>query len=180
MNPDIKTTVVGSYPLPAWLAAMPSATALRDAVMVVMKTQELAGIDVIADGELSRFDVNHPDTNGMIDYFVRPLENVRSTLSVSELEAFRQQAGMGFRSKPAGVVIGPIGEGTLNLRADFDSVKSLTSRPLKFTLTSPYMLAKTLLDTHYRDRQALTMAIADVLRKQLQHIDAAVVQVDEA
>src|SRR5712671_2987364 len=68
---SIKTTVVGSYPVPAWLAAMPSRSALRDAVMVVMKTQELAGIDVIADGELSRFDVNHPETNGMIDYFIR-------------------------------------------------------------------------------------------------------------
>ena len=64
----IRTSVVGSYPVPAWLAAMPSAPNLRDAMMAVLKTQELAGIDVISDGELSRFDVNHPETNGMIDY----------------------------------------------------------------------------------------------------------------
>jgi 5-methyltetrahydropteroyltriglutamate--homocysteine methyltransferase len=37
---------------------------LRDAIMVVTKTQELAGLDVISDGELSRFDVNHPETAG--------------------------------------------------------------------------------------------------------------------
>ena len=42
------------------------------------------------------------------------------------------------------------------------------------------MLGKTLLDCQYHDRKALTMAIADVLRKQLEGIDAAVVQVDEA
>jgi 5-methyltetrahydropteroyltriglutamate--homocysteine methyltransferase len=76
--PSIRTTVVGSYPVPAWLAAMPAAGNLRDAVLVVLKTQELAGIDVVTDGELSRFDVNHPETNGMIDAFVRPLAGVRT------------------------------------------------------------------------------------------------------
>ncbi len=61
MTHQIKTTVVGSYPIPMWLGAMPSTPALRDAILVVMKTQELAGIDVISDGELSRFDPNHPE-----------------------------------------------------------------------------------------------------------------------
>ena len=42
------------------------------------------------------------------------------------------------------------------------------------------MLTKMLLDTHYRDKAALCMAIADVLAEQVKHIDAAVVQVDEA
>ena len=41
--PSIKTTVVGSYPLPSWLAAYPSVPNLRDAILVVLKTQELAG-----------------------------------------------------------------------------------------------------------------------------------------
>lgn len=176
----IRTTVVGSYPVPAWLAAMPSRPALRDAMMVVLKTQELAGIDVIADGELSRFDVNHPDTNGMIDHFVRPLGGVRAALSSVERDQFRRQEGMGFRGQPAGVVEGPIDAGTLDLRGDFDSVSGLTRSPLKFTVTSPYMLAKTLLDRHYKDRRALVMALASVLRAQVEGIDAAVVQVDEA
>jgi 5-methyltetrahydropteroyltriglutamate--homocysteine methyltransferase len=176
----IRTTVVGSYPLPGWLAARPNAVHLRDAVLVVLKTQELAGIDVVTDGELSRFDVNHPDTNGMIDYFVRPLEGVRSALSRAEREAFRRQPGMGFRAQPAGVVHGRIGEGSLNLPAAYEMVKGLTDRPLKFTLTSPYMLAKTLLDSHYGDRRALLMDLAEALRAQVQAIDATVVQVDEA
>ena len=134
---SIKTTVVGSYPIPAWLAALPSTPALHDAVMVVMKTQELAGIDVISDGELSRFDVNHPETNGMIDYFVRPLGGVDARLSRAELAEFRSKAGMAFRAQPAGVVRGPITEGTLNLPAAWAFVKGLTTCPLKFTVTSP-------------------------------------------
>lgn len=179
MSP-IQTTVVGSYPVPSWLAAQPSAVNLRDAVLVVLKTQELAGLDVIADGELSRFDVSHPETNGMIDYFIRPMEGIHAELSRAELDEFRRQAHMGFRARPAGVVRGPLDEGRLNLQGDFDEVKGLTTSPLKFTVTSPYMLARTLLDLHYRDRRALTMALAEVLRKQVAGIDAAVLQVDEA
>jgi 5-methyltetrahydropteroyltriglutamate--homocysteine methyltransferase len=177
---DIKTTVVGSYPIPAWLAAFPNTVNLRDAILVVLKTQELAGIDVVVDGELSRFDVNHPETNGMIEYFIRPLDGIRTTLSRAELEEFRRQPGMGFRTQPAGVVQGAVGEGLLNLPAAYHFVKDLAARPLKFTVTSPYMLAKTLLDRHYRDRRELTMALAEVLRRQVQAIDAAVIQVDEA
>lgn len=177
---DIQTTVVGSYPMPVWLAAMPTRTNLHDAMLVVLKTQEIAGIDVIADGELSRFDPNHPETNGMIDYFTRRLSGINSALTRAEVEAFRAQAGMGFRTQPAGVVQGAVGEGTLDLPGDFAVVREMTDKPLKFTVTSPYMLAKTLLDRHYSDRRALVMGIAEALRAQVAHIDAAVVQVDEA
>jgi 5-methyltetrahydropteroyltriglutamate--homocysteine methyltransferase len=180
MTPQIQSTVVGSYPIPAWLAAFPSTGNLRDAILVVLKTQELAGIDVVTDGELSRFDVNHPETNGMIDYFVRPLEGFDAKLTRKELEEFRRQPGMEFRAQRAGVVRGPIGEGTLNLPTAYELVKGLTAKPLKFTVTSPYMLAKTVLNTHYADLRSLTMDLAEVLRKQVQAIDAAVIQVDEA
>lgn len=177
---EIKTTVVGSYPLPSWLSAYPSTPNLRDAILVVLKTQELAGLDVIADGELSRFNPNHPETNGMIDYFIGPMKNIQTQLSRKELAEFRKQAGMGFRAQPAGVVRGPIGEGTLNLPADWQMVKDLTKTPLKFTLTAPYMLAKTLVDEHYGDLPAMTMALAEALRAQVADIDATIVQVDEA
>ena len=69
----MKTTVVGSYPVPMWLRIFSTTESLRDAMMAVLKTQELAGIDLVADGELYRWDINHAETNGMIDYFVRPM-----------------------------------------------------------------------------------------------------------
>src|SRR5437764_1288353 len=134
-EPAIRTTVVGSYPIPSWLAVMPSTPTLRDALLVVLKTQELAGLDVISDGELSRFNVNHPETNGMIEYFLSPMAGISTTLSREELAAFRQKAGMSFRSRPAGVVRGTICEGTLDLPSAWQSVKGLTARPLKFTVT---------------------------------------------
>src|SRR5689334_22004177 len=117
--PRILTTVVGSYPVPDWLAASPSEQALIDATSVVFKIQELAGIDVVADGELYRFDVNHPDTNGMIDYFVRPLGGVRCQIGLADIDAFSRLGTMQFRAKPAGVVEGALTPGTLDLVSPF-------------------------------------------------------------
>jgi 5-methyltetrahydropteroyltriglutamate--homocysteine methyltransferase len=179
-NKMIKTTVVGSYPMPDWLAAHPSAQALTDATMVVLKTQELANIDVIADGELYRFDVNHPDTNGMIEYFAQPLGNVRTEITRSDVDAFIKQKGMGFRKRPAAVVEGAINEGSLDLVGAFHRIRSLTKSPLKFTATGPHMLSKTLLDYHYKDLPSLANALATVFAKQIAEIDAEVVQIDEA
>src|ERR1044071_4478125 len=81
--PQIKTTVVGSYPFPDWLGALPSEQAVIDATRVVLHTQEQAGIDLVCDGELYRFDVNHPETNGMIEYFVKPMAGARAPTSSS-------------------------------------------------------------------------------------------------
>ncbi len=179
-EPAIKTTVVGSYPIPDWLAAYPSTPNLIDAAKVILKTQELAGIDVLTDGELTRFDVSHPETNGMIEYFIRPMSGITSGVSRQVLAEFRARPGMAFRSAPGGIVKDWIEEGTLNLPAAWQMVRPLTDRALKFTVTSPYMLAKTLLNQHYDDLQAMTMDIAEVLRRQIAEIDAPVVQVDEA
>ena len=179
-KPEIKTKVVGSYPIPSWLAANPSAPALRDAILVVLKTQELAGIDLVSDGELSRFDVSHPETNGMIDYFIRPMGGISSALTREDLTQFAADQRMGFRAQPAGVVKGPITEGTLNLPNDWQLFRGLSSTDTMFTFTAPYMLARTLVDQQHGDIRALTMAIAEVLRKQVESIDAPVIQMDEA
>src|SRR5713101_9775477 len=131
--PGILTTVVGSYPVPDWLSALPSEQALLDATSVVFKVQELAGIDVVADGELYRFDVNHPDTNGMIDYFVRPMAGIRSQVGRADHDAFAQKTAMKFRRKAAGVVEGLLGEGSLNLLTDCTLAASVSGGPFKFT-----------------------------------------------
>jgi 5-methyltetrahydropteroyltriglutamate--homocysteine methyltransferase len=178
--PRILTTTVGSYPVPGWLAALPSEQSLLDATRVVFDLQRQAGIDLPTDGELYRFDVNHPDTNGMIDYFVRRLGGIRYESGRADTAAFRARAEMRFRSKPAGVVVGAITEGSLNLPEDCARARSVSGGPFKFTVTSPYMLARTLLDEHYRDFERLTLAIADALAAQAGGVDCACVQVDEA
>jgi len=178
--PPIRTTVVGSYPVPTWLRVFSTRESLRDAMLAVIKTQELAGIDVVADGELYRWDINHPETNGMIDYFLRPMDGIVPDLSLEQLHRWRSKPGQQFRSAPPGIVIGPIAGGRLNLERDYRLFRDLTNRPKKFTVTSPYMLAKTVADAHYESLEGLVLALAEVLREQVRAIDAEVVQVDEA
>jgi len=123
----------------------------------------LAGIDVVADGELYRFDVNHPDTNGMIEYFVRPLGGVRGQIGLADIDAFARMGEMKFRARPAAVVKSAISPGTLDLLSPFQRARGLTRSPLKFTVTGPHMLSRTLLDQHYQKTGELAMALARVL-----------------
>ncbi|MDT3677223.1 MAG: cobalamin-independent methionine synthase II family protein [Burkholderiaceae bacterium] len=178
--PRIATTVVGSYPVPQWLVSAPSEQALVDATRVVIGIQEQAGIDLVCDGELYRFDLNHPETNGMIEYFVRPLDGVSQRFSFDALVAWRADSGMKFRTRPPGVVVGPLGHGALDLPLACARAKALARKPFKFTLTGPHMLAKTLIDRHYANTAELAHALADVLAEQVAQLDADVVQVDEA
>jgi 5-methyltetrahydropteroyltriglutamate--homocysteine methyltransferase len=178
--PKIKTTVVGSYPVPDWLLALPSEQALVDATRVVIHTQEQAGVDLVCDGEFSRFDVNHPETNGMIEYFVQPMAGMRTAITFEELVTYRSQRGMGFRTRPPAVVDGAIGAGSLDLPHACARARRLTSRPFKFTLTGPHMLAKSVIDKHYRSLPDLAMAIGEALAEQVRNLDADVVQIDEA
>ena len=179
-TPQILTTTVGSYATLDWLMQSRGQQPLIDATSVVFATQRRAGIDLPTDGELYRFDADHPDTNGMIDYFLRHLGGITTAMSKSDFSEFGKKTEMAFRRKPAGVVKDSIHEGTLNLFEDCDRAAEVADGPFKFTLTSPYMLARTVLDARYGDLEALTLAIADVIAGQVSDLPCACVQVDEA
>jgi 5-methyltetrahydropteroyltriglutamate--homocysteine methyltransferase len=176
----IKTTCVGSYPLLSWLAGNTSRVVLRDAVMVVLKSQELAGIDLVTDGELLRFDPNNPETNGMVDYFISRMGGISKRFRASEGDRYRPDQASGYNLITPGAVTGAISEGTLNLPADYELARQLTQAPFKFTCTGPHMLARMLTNRFYKDPADLAMGIAQVLRGQLELIDAEAVQLDEA
>ena len=179
-KPRILTTTVGSYPVPDWLSALPSEQAVIDATRVIFDTQRAAGIDLPTDGELYRFDVNHPDTNGMIEYFVSPMGGCDSSIGRSDTEAFRAKQEMGFRAKPAAVVRSELNGGSLNLIEDCARAATVAGGDFKFTVTSPYMLSRTLLDLHYGNFEQLTLAVADVLAGQVRGCPCSCLQVDEA
>src|SRR5436190_14159982 len=143
-QPRIKTTVVGSYPFPDWLGALPSEQAVIDATRVVIHTQEQAGIDLVCDGELYRFDVNHPETNGMIEYFVKPMAGVRPGVKFEELVVYREQPATKFRTRPPAVVDGPVGPGTLDLPQACARGETLTYRPSEARPTRPITRAQIL------------------------------------
>ena len=133
-SPEIKTTVVGSYPVPQWLRVYPSEANLRDATLVVLKTQELAGLDVITDGELTRFNINRPASNGMEAYFTQQIGGIDQESSRTDIRNFQEHKDtLKLLPGPVGIVRDKVTEGTLNLKADWEKVKPLTHTPLKFT-----------------------------------------------
>ena len=64
----LRTTVIGSYPFPGWLlhasenldsfGSNDVAEAQDDAVTVAVSDQLSSGLDVVTDGEQTRFDFN--------------------------------------------------------------------------------------------------------------------------
>src|SRR5258706_7271133 len=108
------------------------------------------------------------------------MSGIGSDIAFSEWLDYSKGSAMRLRARPRGVVEGPVGAGTLNLSLACARAKRLAAKPLKFTLTGPHMLAKTLHDLHYRSAEKLAHAIADVLAAQVKHLDADVIQVDEA
>lgn len=180
MNSHIKTTTVGSYPVLPWMVGNPSRLVLRDAMMAVFKTQELAGLDLVTDGELMRFDASHPETNGMVDYFVSQMDGIRKQFSLADFDRQRVGRASGYRLLTAGIVVGKIGDGTLNLPRDAEFACALTRLPYKFTCTGPHMLSRLLTNCYYKDLPELAMDIARVLRRQLELVEVGTVQLDEA
>ena len=151
----IKTTTVGSYPVPDWLAALPSEQAVIDATRVVFGIQR-AGRHRPADGRRALPLRRQPPRHERDDRVFRPADG-RHRLDVgrSTVEEF---AGMPrWASGASRPVSSPAARrGPLNLLADCARAAAARRRPFKFTVTSPYMLARTLLDHHYGNFERLT------------------------
>lgn len=176
---ELLTTVVGSYPVPDWLKSHHDPGVLNDAIALVMRAHERAGIDVISDGEISRWDLRRGMVGGMVERFVLSLSGIEPVLSRVQREQFESRQETRYRRTAPGIVVDAIGEGSMDLTAEWRHLRSMTERSLKFTITSPYMLAKVVADEFYGDIGKLAMAFADILAKQVAAIDADVLQIDE-
>ena len=175
----MKTTVVGSYPVPEGLKEKSTEEALEQALQTVLDVQQRAGIDVISDGELSRWDLGRRSPGGMTERFVRRMAGIQADVSAEQRARYRERADVAYRQDPPGVVVGKVGAGSLDLSHEWERVRRLAAGPLKFTVTSPYMIGKLLLDEHYGELSELVLAVADVLAEQIREVEASVLQVDE-
>ena len=144
------TTIAGSLPKPAWLAApemlwapwrLPPdqlADGQRDAVLIALKEQETAGIDVVTDGEQGRQHFVHG--------FLEKLDGIDFTRRVTMgIRADRYKAEVP-------VVVGPVSRrGPVHLD-EVRWARAHTDRRLKFTVPGPMTIVDTLADEHYGDR----------------------------
>jgi 5-methyltetrahydropteroyltriglutamate--homocysteine methyltransferase len=174
------TTIAGSLPKPAWLAAPETLWApwrlqgealrqgQRDAVLVALKEQETAGIDIVTDGEQSRQHFVHGFLEGLhgIDFGKRVTIGIRADRYKAEVPTVT-----GPLSRPAPVHLDEV-----------RWARAHTDRTLKFTLPGPMTIVDTLADEHYRDRPRLAMEFARVLNEEARDLVAAgvdVLQFDE-
>jgi 5-methyltetrahydropteroyltriglutamate--homocysteine methyltransferase len=170
------TAVVGSYAMPAWLERAKNDYLLRRltrhdldemhdaAVKAAIKDQEVAGVDVVSDGELRR--------DNMIDYFVEKLSGV-------EVDHGSKKFYYDFYDA---VVRGPLPTAPLGLAADFRFLRRFTDRRAKISVTGPHSLVKRIRNEGYPGEEALALDIARIMNLELRELcraGATDIQIDE-
>ena len=149
-------------------------------MMAVLKTQELAGLDLLTDGELPRFDPSHPDANGMVDYFISRMDGIRNEFTIADVDRFQPDRAAGLPHADRRHGGGQDRARDAEPAEDHEFARGLTKMPLKFTCTGPHMLSRVFNNCFYKSVADLAMDIAAVLRAQLELVDADIVQLDEA
>jgi 5-methyltetrahydropteroyltriglutamate--homocysteine methyltransferase len=175
----LQTTIAGSLPKPAWLA-QPStlwapwllegdalAEGKHDAVRLVVRDQERAGIDIISDGEQTR--------RHFVTTFLEHLDGVD----------FQHKRTVRIRNRydaDVPVVVGAVARKQPVFVDDAKFLRSATARKVKYTLPGPMTMVDTLFDAHYRSREKLAWAFAEILNEEALAIEATgvdVIQFDE-
>src|SRR6267378_1797351 len=174
------TTIAGSLPKPVWLAkpkvlwapwnlaGAALAEGKRDAVLVALREQEAAGIDIVTDGEQSRQHFVHG--------FLEAIEGVDFTRRVTiGIRADRYKAEVP-------TVTGPLARRRSVHADEVAFARAHTTKKLKFTVPGPMTIVDTLADEHYRDRRRLAMEFARVINEEARELVARgldVLQLDE-
>ncbi len=179
----ILTSVVGSYPFPGWLelaATHPEAFGpddlaelQDDATTVAIMDQVRAGLDVITDGEQSRFDFNLS--------FYAYLDGIERDGAPDRRfgPPAHDQRG---RHRITGELAAPRGLGVV---AEYERLVRLAppGPRLKATIPGPYTLAGRIVPGgDYPDRYAVTEALLPMVQRELEALVAAgceIVTVDE-
>src|SRR6266699_2055693 len=175
----LATTVVGSYSVPEWLGHLKtdyyqrriSAQHLNEihdvAIKAALKDQELAGVDIVSDGELRR--------DNDIDYLLTRIPGVviPDRSKTDYYDYYDAEVGAPL---PEAAMVRP------GLAADFAFTREQTSRPIKFSFTGPFSLSRRIRDTGYADPAGLVRALARRLNGQARELAAAgagLLQIDE-
>jgi 5-methyltetrahydropteroyltriglutamate--homocysteine methyltransferase len=179
MSKLLQTTIAGSLPKPDWLAEPGQlwapwllegealAEGKRDAVRLALRDQERAGIDIVTDGEQTR--------RHFVTTFIEGLDGVdfehRKTVRIRN----RYDADVP-------MVVGPVARRHPIYVEDARFLRGETDRRVKYTLPGPMTMVDTLFDAHYRSREKLAWAFAEILNEEARAIEAAgidVIQFDE-
>ena len=173
------TTVIGSMPKPKWLVQDDNIRLWRvggraleegkdDAARISIRDQEIAGIDIITDGEQRRMHY--------ISRFISTLSGIDSK------QSNMADVGKDTVDKASPIVVGDVSRRYAHAIEDLHFLKSHTDRRVKITLPGPMTAMRPLEDRHYGREADLAMALAGALREEILDLQASgcdVIQLDE-
>ena len=139
----------------------------RDAVRLVLRDQEAAGIDIVTDGEQTR--------RHFVTTFIEALDGVDFVNKKTVRIRNRYDADVP-------MVVGPVARKHAVFVDDAKFLRAQTAKRLKFTLPGPMTMVDTLFDAHYKSREKLAREFAAILNQEARELAAAgvdVIQFDE-
>ncbi len=189
MLPILPTTVVGSYPQPAWLVdhealrgrVVPQvrapeiwrvpephlAEAQDDATVLAIRDMERAGIDIVTDGEIRRESYSNR--------FATALEGM-------DIDNPGQVVARGGRVTEVPRIVGKIRRSRPVERRDMEFLRRRTRRVAKMTLPGPFTMSQQAKNEFYRDTEELVLDLAAAVNEEARDLVAAgadIIQLDE-
>src|SRR5579859_2454973 len=189
MLPLLPTTVVGSYPQPEWLidrarlgSRLPPRIRARelwrideefleqaqdDATLLAIRDMELAGVDIVSDGEMRRESYSNR--------FATALEGV-------DLDNPGVAIDRTGHENPVPRVVGPVRRTRPVEVGDVEFLRANTDRPIKITLPGPFTMAQQAQNDYYEDEAELALDYAAAVNAEARDLKAAgadIVQIDE-
>ncbi len=179
----LRTSVIGSYPLPGWLEFASQnldrfgpddrAELQDDAVVAALHDQLAAGLDVITDGEQTRFDFNLSFYGYIQGIDLEPAPPRRFGPPAHDQRG--KHAVIAPLTAPRG--LGAVEEFQRLQRLAAPLIGNAASAPtLKASVPGPYTLSGRLLPNPalgYADRWSLTEALLPIIRRELENLVAA-------
>jgi 5-methyltetrahydropteroyltriglutamate--homocysteine methyltransferase len=196
----LPTTITGSLPRPSWytenlgtrhfLEAMVTRRfreQYEDALACYLRDQELAGLDIVTDGDC-RFD----DDVGGQSWTSYPPNHMTGFDRSNPRPTPAGRGGVWFprghilhdylESRVMPVVTGPISRGDLQYTAMWKAAQRFTEKPVKWGAVSAEIVAFAVQDKHYKSVPDRMFAIADALNEEYHELADAgcpVIQIEE-
>lgn len=187
--PLLPTTIVGSYPQPDWLidrgrlkSRLPPRVraadlwnmqgalleeAQNDATIIALRDQELAGIDILGDGEMRR------------ESYSNRLANALSGIDIDNPGTAMDRTGA---VNPVPRVSGKIRRLSPIEAQDVALLRRYTDKPVKITIPGPFTMTQQAQNDFYDSDEALAMDYAEAVNGEIRDLFAAgvdIVQLDE-
>jgi len=195
----LPTTITGSLPRPSWYTQNLGARSFLDAmvnnqfreqyvdaVSIYLHEQELAGLDIVTDGD-AHFDsdvggqswTNYPPRHmGGFDKNPQPTPAGKGGIAFPPGHILHDY----LESRVMPGIAGPVTRGDLQYAAMWKVAQRMTKKPVKFGTIGPELVAFAVQDRHYKNIRDRILAITDALNEELHELADAgcpVIQFEE-